>query len=46
MSLNVVVYHSGYGHTQRIAQAVADGASAELMPSMPMAMCPKRVGLL
>ncbi len=27
----VVVYHSGYGHTQRMAQAVADGASAELL---------------
>ena len=27
----VVVYHSGYGHTQRMAQAVADGANAELM---------------
>ena len=26
-----IVYHSGYGHTQRIAQAVADGASAELL---------------
>lgn len=23
-----VVYHSGYGHTARVAQAVADGASA------------------
>ncbi len=27
----VVVYHSGYGHTQRMAQAVADGAGAELL---------------
>ena len=27
----VVVYHSGYGHTQRMAQAVADGAAAELI---------------
>lgn len=27
----VVVYHSGYGHTQRMAQAVADGADAELL---------------
>ncbi|EJE49697.1 multimeric flavodoxin WrbA [Acidovorax sp. CF316] len=26
-----VVYHSGYGHTQRMAQAVADGAGAELI---------------
>lgn len=27
----VVVYHSGYGHTQRMAQAVASGAGAELL---------------
>jgi NAD(P)H dehydrogenase (quinone) len=27
----VVVFHSGYGHTQRIAQAVADGAEARLL---------------
>jgi multimeric flavodoxin WrbA len=27
----VVGYHSGYGHTQRMAQAVADGADAELL---------------
>ena len=27
----VVVFHSGYGHTQRIAQAVADGAGAHLL---------------
>ncbi|MDB5884320.1 MAG: putative flavodoxin [Polaromonas sp.] len=26
-----VVYHSGYGHTQRMAQAVAAGAGAELI---------------
>ena len=26
----VVVYHSGYGHTKRLAEAVADGASASL----------------
>ncbi len=26
-----VVYHSGYGHTQRMAQSVADGAGAELV---------------
>jgi NAD(P)H dehydrogenase (quinone) len=31
MSKIVVVYHSGYGHTQRMAQSVADGASAELL---------------
>ena len=27
----VVVYHSGYGHTQRMAQSVAEGAGAELI---------------
>ena len=27
----VVVYHSGYGPTQRVAQQVADGAGAELL---------------
>jgi NAD(P)H dehydrogenase (quinone) len=27
----VVVYHSGYGHTQRMAEAVADGASGSLI---------------
>lgn len=27
----VVVYHSGYGHTQRMAQAVAAGAGARLL---------------
>jgi NAD(P)H dehydrogenase (quinone) len=26
-----VVYHSGYGHTKRIAEAVADGAAASLI---------------
>jgi NAD(P)H dehydrogenase (quinone) len=26
-----VIYHSGYGHTRRMAQAVAQGASAELI---------------
>lgn len=31
MSKVVVVYHSGYGHTQRVAQAVAEGANAELL---------------
>jgi multimeric flavodoxin WrbA len=31
MSKVVVVYHSGYGHTQRLAQAVAEGAGAELL---------------
>ena len=27
----IVLYHSGYGHTQRMAQAVAAGAQAELI---------------
>lgn len=27
----VVVYHSGYGHTRRMAEAVADGAQAHLL---------------
>ncbi|MET0312497.1 MAG: flavodoxin family protein [Burkholderiaceae bacterium] len=27
----VVVFHSGYGHTQRMAQAVAEGAGARLV---------------
>mgnify|MGYP000394246820 CR=1 FL=1 len=31
MSKVIVVYHSGYGHTQRMAQAVAEGAGAELI---------------
>src|SRR5688572_17988004 len=31
MSNVVVVYHSGYGHTQRLAQAVAAGAGARLL---------------
>lgn len=31
MSKVAVVFHSGYGHTQRLAQAVAEGAAAELL---------------
>lgn len=31
MSKIIVVYHSGYGHTQRVAQQVAAGAGAELL---------------
>ncbi|MDM0042013.1 flavodoxin family protein [Variovorax sp. J22G21] len=31
MSKIAVVFHSGYGHTQRMAQSVADGAGAELV---------------
>ncbi|AYD02385.1 flavodoxin family protein [Neorhizobium sp. NCHU2750] len=30
MANTVVVYHSGYGHTQRMAEAVAEGAGARL----------------
>ena len=31
MSKTVVVYFSGYGHTLRVAQAVAEGAGAQLI---------------
>jgi len=31
MSKIAVVFHSGYGHTQRMAQAVAQGAEGELL---------------
>ena len=31
MATVAVVYHSGYGHTQRLAQAVAQGAEAQLI---------------
>jgi multimeric flavodoxin WrbA len=31
MSKTVVVYHSGYGHTQRVAEFVAEGAAGELL---------------
>src|SRR5690242_20422097 len=31
MATITVVYHSGYGHTQRLAQAVAQGADAQLI---------------
>ena len=31
MAKTVVVYHSGYGHTQRMAQSVAEGAGAQLI---------------
>ena len=27
----VIVFHSGWGHTARVAQAVAEGAGAELV---------------
>ncbi len=32
MTKVAVVFHSGYGHTLRMAQSVADGAGAELVP--------------
>jgi multimeric flavodoxin WrbA len=32
MSKIAVVFHSGYGHTLRMAQAVAEGANATLVP--------------
>ena len=31
MAKIIVVYHSGYGHTQRVAQHVAEGAGADLL---------------
>jgi NAD(P)H dehydrogenase (quinone) len=31
----VIVYHSGYGHTQRLAQAVAEGAGGQLLAIDP-----------
>jgi NAD(P)H dehydrogenase (quinone) len=31
MANTAVVFHSGYGHTQRVAQFVADGADAQLI---------------
>ena len=31
MTQIVVVFHSGYGHTQCMAQAVAEGAHAQLL---------------
>jgi NAD(P)H dehydrogenase (quinone) len=31
MTTTAVVYHSGYGHTQRVAEFVAQGAQAELI---------------
>ncbi len=31
MSKIIVVYHSGYGHTKRMAESVAEGAAAQLL---------------
>jgi NAD(P)H dehydrogenase (quinone) len=35
MAKTVVIFHSGYGHTARVAEHVARGASAELMAINP-----------
>lgn len=35
MATVVVIYHSGYGHTQRMAQVVAEGAGAQLIAIDP-----------
>eukprot|EP01136_Pigoraptor_vietnamica_P019265 Opistho-1_new@66653 len=32
MSKIVIVYHSGYGHTKKVAEAVAEGSGASLLP--------------
>ena len=32
----VVISHSGYGHTQRMAEAVAEGAAATLVMNVPV----------
>ena len=31
MSKIAIVYHSGYGHTKRMAESVAEGAKGELV---------------
>lgn len=36
-----VVYHSGYGHTQRLAEAVAEGAAAALIAIDPQGNIPE-----
>ena len=40
MAVITVVFHSGYGHTQRMAQAVAQGANAELLAIDPEGKLP------
>jgi multimeric flavodoxin WrbA len=32
MSKIVIVYHSGYGHTRKVAEAVAEGSGGQLLP--------------
>jgi len=46
MAKIVVVYHSGYGHTMRMAQSVAEGASATLIAIDGEGNCPKRLDAL
>ena len=41
MSKIVVLYHSGYGHTLRVAEAVAEGAGAELLAISPEGELPE-----
>lgn len=36
----IVVYHSGYGHTQKQAEAIAEGAGAELIAIDPQGNIP------
>jgi flavodoxin len=43
----VIVYHSGYGHTRKIAEAVAAGSGAALLaPSRPPISTPELQGEL
>lgn len=41
MAKVAVVFHSGFGHTQRLAQAVAEGANAELIAIDPEGNLPE-----
>lgn len=41
MPKTVIVFHSGYGHTARMAQAVAEGAGGELLPISEEGMLPE-----
>jgi len=44
MTKTVVVYHSGYGHTQRLAQFVAQGAKATIIEINAEAVSAKKIG--
>jgi hypothetical protein len=44
MSAIVIVYHSGYGHTAKVAEAIAATSGAALLPSTPRANCPPAAG--